>query len=332
MAELSLPANLAEVYGLRSPIEPFAISQGSNSLIVGVHTGDGDFLWKRYQPFHVEESIRYEHRLLTWLTTRELSFVVPAPLPDIDGDTLWTGEDGSHALFPFIPGSPSDDTKPRHLENVGAALAELHAGLAAYPTTPRPAMPDFGSLAAVHGAITNPGFLYPRDLGLPDSEPFASLLAWWREEVAALETFLGGPFRALPRQVIHGDYSPVNTLCVDDRLTGIVDFEFAGPEVRALDVASGLYFSLRVWKGDDLWPRGEAFLRGYTTHTRLTPGERSSLPWLMRLRNAVSKIFWLGKAQTDGTTEKQVLYIGESQMLNRWLAQNSQRLDELLEA
>jgi len=316
-------------YVLRPPVEAFPIGQGMNSRTVGVHTGGGDFLWKRYQPIHAEASIRYEHRLLDWLATRELSFAVPSPVPDGKGDTLRATDDGLHALFPLIPGSPPDYAHPLQLENVGAGLAELQAALASYPTAPRTEMSGCNVLGSVHSAIFHPHTLSAAELGLPGREPFVSLLAWWREEVAAVQGFIDGTFQTLPRQVIHGDFAPVNTLHLEERLTAIVDFEFAGPDVRAVDVASGLYFSLRVWQGDDPWLRGDAFGRGYfnsRNQARLTDAERSVLPWLMRLRNTVSKIFWLGKSLADGTMEKQVVGIGELESFNCWLVANGERL------
>lgn len=334
MADFTFPAEMTARYGLHRPVEPFAIAQGSNNRTVGLHTSGGDFLWKRYQPVHSEASIRYEHRLLGWLAGQGLPFAVAAPVPDRSGDTLAHWEDGLHALFTFIPGVPADYGSLSQLENVGAALAELQVVLADYPIDPRPDMAGFYQLQETHPAIPAPHSLQPAALGLPDAEPFPSLLAWWREEVAALQAFLDGPFQSLPRQVIHGDFVPSNTLHTEAGLTAIVDFEFAGPDARALDVASALYFSLRVWKVDDPWPRGEAFGRGYMGDSRnligLTDTERDALPWLMRLRNAISKIFWLGKSLADGTSEKQVLGIGELQSFNRWLGMNEGRMPALL--
>ncbi len=330
MVELSLPADILQIFALRPPIESFPISQGSNSRTIGVHTGDGDFLWKAYQPVHSEASLRYECGLLTWLAGRGLSFAVPTPVPTADGDILCRIGGSVYALFSFIPGVWPLYTEPRQLENTGAGLAELHRVLAEYPTDPRPGINPYGNLATVHSAILNPYALHPVDLGLPEREPFTSLLAWWREEVAELQHFSGGAYAGLPRQVIHGDYTPSNTLHAYGRLTGIVDFEFACPDVRAMDVASGIYFSLRLWIEGDAWARAEAFCRGYANGMRLTEVERTALPWLMRLRNAVSKIFWLGKSLVDGTTEKQVLDMGDLQEFNRWLALNGKRVGELL--
>lgn len=326
MADDPLLIELAGRYSLRAPLSLFSIAQGSNSRTLGVRTGSGDFLWKRYQPVHSEASIRYEHRLLGWLAGQRLSFAVAAPVPDRSGDTLVQWKDGLYALFPRIPGVTADYENPAQLEAVGTGLAELQVVLAGYPTEPRPHMAGFYELQETHPAIPAPYSLQPADLNLPDSEPFASRLAWWREEMEALQAFLSEPFPGLPRQVIHGDYLPSNTLHADNRLTGVVDFEFAGPDARAMDVASALYFSLRVWTGDDPWPRGAAFGRGYSQQARLTDAESYALPWLMRLRNAVSKIFWLGKSLADGTTEKQVLGIGELESFNRWLAENGAQL------
>lgn len=329
MADDSLLIELAKQYDLRPPVRLFPVAQGRNSHTVGVGTGRGDFLWKRYQPVHSEASLRYEHRLLGWLAGRGLPFGIAAPLPNRDGDTLSRMGDALGALFPFLLGGPVDYGSLRQLENVGAGLAELQAALADYPTAPRPGLTGYDGLGSVHPAIPHPQSLAPADLKLPDAEPFASRLAWWRDEVAALQSFLGGPFRALPRQVIHGDFVPSQTLHAGDRLTGIVDFEFAGPDARAMDVASALYFSLRVWTGDDPWPRGAAFGRGYGQAGRLTDAELAALPWLMRLRNAVSKIFWLGKSLADGRVGERVLEIGDLEIFNRRLAANEARLSAL---
>lgn len=329
MVDFSLPSELTERYDLQLPVEPFAIAQGSNNRIVGVRTRNGDFVWKRYQPVHSEASIRYEHRLLGWLARRGLPFALPVPMPTRQGDTLCAVEGRLHALFPLLPGGPADYGDLSQLENVGAALAELQGALAEYPTCPRPDMAGFFQLSKTHPAIAAPHTLHPTDLKLPDVEPFASLLAWWRDEVTALQAFLGGPFLDLPRHLIHGDYLPSNTLHLDNRLTGVVDFEFARPDARAMDVASALYFSLRIWEGGNFWGRGGAFARGYAQQARLADVERVALPWLMRLRNAVSKIFWLGKSLADGTAEKQVLGIGDSEGFNRWLATNREQIEEL---
>ena len=147
----------------------------------------------------------------------------------------------------------------------------------------------------------------------------------------ALQGFVDGSHRALMRQVIHGDFTPSNTLHSEGSLTGIIDFEFACPDVRAMDVAAGLYYSLRLWESGDSWDRGSAFLRGYLRCRELDETEREAFPSLMRLRNAAAAIFWMGRSMLDETIDREVLRFEELQSFNRWLSANGEELSELLQ-
>jgi len=60
----------------------------------------------------------------------------------------------------------------------------------------------------------------------------------------------------------------------------------------------------------------------------LAAAEIEALPWLIRLRNATSKVFWLGKSLAGGKTEKQVLDMDNLRRVNRWLAGHRERLIE----
>ena len=63
----------------------------------------------------------------------------------------------------------------------------------------------------------------------------------------------GGKAEKLPGQVIrHGDLGPWNTLWEDDRLTGLIDWDFAEPGLALTDLAQlALYFV--PLRGDDHW-------------------------------------------------------------------------------
>ena len=93
-------------------------------------------------------------------------------------------------------------------------------------------MPRFGDLAAIHPGIPHPDTLTPADLGWRPNPPAADLCSWWRAEYRETSRFLGETYPLLPRQVIHGDFAPSNTLWDRDRISAIPDFEFALPEIR----------------------------------------------------------------------------------------------------
>jgi thiamine kinase-like enzyme len=119
------------------------------------------------------------------------------------------------------------------------------------------------------------------ELGLPDTPENATLLRWWRDELATLRGFITGSYRTLPWQVIHSDFGPGNTLFDGGQLRAVLDFEFATPDARAMDVAAGLVFTLRVWEGQPDWQAAWAFLDGYQQILPLDASESAGLPWLI---------------------------------------------------
>jgi homoserine kinase type II len=145
--------------------------------------------------------------------------------------------------------------------------------------------------------------------------------------LGALRAFVEGQYRALPRQMIHGDFGPVNTLFHAGRLAAILDFESAGPDVRALDVAAGLEFSMRVWEYVEPWEAARAFCRGYTRRVRLTDREIEALPGLIRPRDAVSVVWRAGQAVGDGRPALEG--IERMCVVARWLEAHGPRLMDI---
>lgn len=322
---------LQKAYELIGPVELFQLPQaGIVSRTVGVRTARGEFVWKFYLAHSNPESIRYEHRLLTWLTRAGLTFAVPAPVCNRDGETLThAGQDWS-ALFPRLSGRAPDRRDASQIEQVGAALGELHRVLREYPIEPRPAMFGYGELAKHHARIPDPFQLAPAQLGLPERAPYADLLSWWRAELADLRAFADGPYRRLPLQVIHGDYDPAQTLFTAGRLSGVLDFEFALPDARAMDVATGLEFSIRIREPEGALERARAFCRGYARYSQLGPDEISAIPNLMRLRDATAAIVWFGRALAEGGVEQQLGRIQGMQQLRAWLARERAGFEQIM--
>lgn len=319
-------------YDLAPPVEPFTLldAGGINNGVVGVRTGSGDFVWKVYRTHGDPATIAYEHRLLGWLTGVGLSFAIPVPIATRGGETVCHGLQGWVALFPLLPGAGPDRRDPAQVEALGAALCELHAALARYPSAPRPGLSAYGDLERVHPRIPTPFGLTPDGLGLPDTPPYAGLLSWWRDELAQLRRLIEEPYRMLPQQVIHGDFGPGNTLFLGGRLVAVLDFDFAGPDARALDLASGLNFSMRIRENPEPLAIARAFCRGYARGGRLTDEEVAAIPWLLRLRDATSAVWWLGRALATGDARPELGRIEEMQASVRWLEEHGRRLVEVV--
>lgn len=313
-------------YGLTPPlyVAPLAAGAGINNQVRVVRTGAGQFLWKRLTHGAPERAL-VEHRLLAWLAGSALPFGTPQPLPTGDGATLLPFGGGEwQALFRWLPGQPLDRHDPVALAALGAALGVLHNALANLPVELRPTWTGVGNLAGIHPLVPDPAAITPRDLGLSDVVPYRDALAEWRAIVRSLDPFLAGPYRELPRQVIHGDFGPGNALASGTRVTAILDFEFALYDVRALDVASGLSLTLRYRPlplAEEL-ALSAAFCAGYVRGGALTPTEVAALPRLMLLREVVGFTWWLGRALADGDVTRWFARLPALASLRDWLVAN----------
>lgn len=322
--------NVAEAladYDLTPPVEvsPLPHATGINNRIRVVRTGAGTFIWKTYLARRDPAAIRYEHRLLTWLARQTLSFATPRPVPTRSDDTLCPTPDGPEwqALFTHLPGQHLDRNDPALIEAFGAALAELHTVLARYPMDPVPDITEYAVLDGIHPAVSDPSALSAEDFGLPPSAASDDIVRRWRALLDTTNAFIAGPYRALPRQVIHGDVTPGNAFADDERITALFDFEFAMPDARAIDVASGLTFVMRLWEHDDASALAMVrhFARGYARHVTLTAAEIAALPRVMLLREVVGTIWWAGRKRA-GTPQRNTERITDMETLAGWLQQH----------
>lgn len=311
-------------YDLRPPVRLFALpdARGINNRNRGVQTSAGTFVWKTYLAHRSPAAIRYEHRLLAWLASQTLPFATSHALPTQAGDTLCRTPDDAHwqALFTYLPGAHLDLNDRTLIASFGAALAELHGALQRYPMDPAPGITEYAALHEIHPAVPDPYALTQAELAAGADAGREDVRWRWHALLDATRAFIDGPYRALPRQVIHGDMGPSNVFAQDGRITAIFDFEFAMPDARAIDVASGLTHVMRLWERDDATALAMArcFSQGYCRRGRLTATERASLPHLMLLREVVGTIWWAGRNRA-GTPQKGTGRVADMERLVAWL-------------
>jgi Ser/Thr protein kinase RdoA (MazF antagonist) len=95
-----------------------------------------------------------------------------------------------------------------------------------------------------------------------------------------------------PRQLVHGDFAFSNVLLAGGRVVGVLDFEFAGGDARAAELAMAvrLVLSKRSW--ERIW---QPLLRGYLRTLPLSEAELAALPMLALHQEAVVLVWWLGR-------------------------------------
>jgi Ser/Thr protein kinase RdoA (MazF antagonist) len=229
------------------------------------------------------QGIRFEHELLRRLIEADLPFRVPQPLPTQRGDTIALDIDTARhcALFPRIPGETLDDGDTVAVARAAEAFARLDLALGDIERTDIPAPIFTGDLRAMHPAVTDLAELEDV-IGRPG-----------RAMVERAAESAGPIYTSLPQQLIHGDFSFGNVLTSSRRVRGIVDFEYSGRDVRAMELASGLSSVILRSQGEALW---RPVLRGYLGTQRLDLTELAALPALAMLHWAVIVVWWAGRS------------------------------------
>jgi homoserine kinase type II len=262
-----------------------------------VSCADGEFVLRVYSNVVDPTRQRFEHELLRQLASTEVSFAVPRPLPSDDGDTLRVIDGRLAVLFARIPGETLAKDGGPHLDKAATALAELDTALAGlHEFEHRPPVFD-GVLTRVHPfadnldeAVAESGLDLDRRRalrrGLDRTAEFAPLL-----------------YASLPQQITHGDFAFGITLVRNGRVTGLLDFEHSGVDVRAMDLAVALY---RFPAYDDALGQSDTFGRAYSSVLPLDPTEIVALPALLELRAGLSLMHWVGRMRAGLVTVEDV--------------------------
>jgi Ser/Thr protein kinase RdoA (MazF antagonist) len=118
-------------------------------------------------------------------------------------------------------------------------------------------------------------------------------------------------------------------LTVSRQVSAFIDFEFACPAPRGLDIAMALRMTMRIWQQPDPWASAMAFCRGYQRVTRLSEAEVAQLPELFRLRGAMGTLWALGRG-TPVDPARILEHLGYLRNAAAWLDQHGSRLADLI--
>ncbi len=288
------PQDIVAAWPIDGPVAVHPLLNGTNNRSYSVVAPGARYILRLYQNTTAPERVRYEHALLARLARATLPFAVPAPLPTHSGATLVAAspsDDRLAALFHVIPGRRPDGRDLAQYRICGAALADLDHAFAhiALPPLPRP-LPPFGDLSHLHRAIPDPIAMVEE---LPLEPNMRTRIAHVVGDVVAVVPDL---YQSLPCQIVHRDYAASNVLIDGERITGVLDFEFAGRDLRAIDLARSLcQFTTAPWSHPEGWRRVIAFISGYHERVTLRADEVDALPDLMRLYRIVSLIHREGR-------------------------------------
>ncbi|WP_343965884.1 phosphotransferase enzyme family protein, partial [Oryzihumus leptocrescens] len=278
---------------------------GTNNTLLAVHAGGRSWVLRRYGNLPVDR-VRAEHRLLAHVSGLGLPFAVPSPVPTRTGATVVDDRGGALALFRHLPGRPLRRDEPGAAALAGGALAQLDAALADVPLTLAPVDWRAAALGQVHAAVDDVAALADE---LAAAMPGHDGPDWLRSTHERADAVAADLARTLPAQLTHGDMAPANLLVKDGRVTAVLDFEIAGADLRAMDLAAGLLQCTGWPEEPGSAERFGPFLRAYLHVLPLTRAELYAVPDLLRLR-ALGSVVWragrwrLGQSTLDEVRER----------------------------
>jgi homoserine kinase type II len=270
----------------------------ANNLVQVVDTPSaGSFVLRIYRHHRDERRVRYEHAVVTHLQYAQLPFTIPVPVPTGSGETvIRVPTDAGHvlaSLWPLLPGTAADGQSLEQTYAAGEALARLDQALAqvrieeTLDVTPPPSYSD---LCHRRPRVPDPVAAVAQ---LPIDDERKIRITRLVQEMVAIAPQL---YAALPQQITHNDYDPSNILTEGTRVSGVLDFEFSTPDVRAMDLVVALHgWSSALLGSGREWEVMEAVGRGYTNRLPLSSLEIEAVPLLLRLRTTATLIYRVGR-------------------------------------
>lgn len=271
------PQTLTTIYSL----PPFLNVEKMEANVYHVGSHNGDYALKVYPHGVSLDGQRYEHWLLMALSSRPLSFAIPAPLRSQEGATFYTASNGTTwVLAPKLSGNAIQHNDPDQANAAGNALAELHTELATLPALPNPQYPDYHiqarTLPQTRGLLpTNPA-----EIGLQDTREASHRLHRFVELARTFQQEPPLPDDDILWHIVHGEFYGANLLYDGDRVVGVLDFETAHPDYRVREFAQTL-MKIASDLGPIFWGAARSFSEGYREKLPLTRQEIELVPHFM---------------------------------------------------
>lgn len=262
---------------------------GTASVKAQVDCAEGSYIVRRTPSDTVAAHLEYDAALRQYLAER--GFPAPKPLATPTGGALFKHEGQLFEMSQCLPGRVIVTPSKAQLHEAGRILARLHKIGKGFEHAGKD-----GCAREDHISVLRPilQHLFQLAAGRPEVKPALRKLERLLEQVAAI---LEQEYDALEQTVIHGDFHAGNLLFQGNKITAVLDFDYAGRGALLRDIGDGIIFltgrrpappdpnDIRLltqsWRFDA--KRTTAFLSGYAA-IRPLPVRQDAIATLMLSR------------------------------------------------
>lgn len=290
---------------------------GVNNLVQIAETSKGDkYVLRIYNNGGNVERVKYEHAILNTLAKKEMSFQTPRYMPDVKtGEThIRLSNGGEACICQVIPGSLPKTADPA---TIGKAAGELLMELGEIKLDMKSPTAPYYDIFDVHHAMSKEIFYTEIEKEWVESvRPFINVLV---AEMRRLEDRLVELKAAnLPEQLIHGDLHFDNVLFDGDKVTGLLDFEFAAEDWRAMELAVCLS---KYAAEEDPFNKIDNYISGFCQYAVLNKAEVEGVPDMINLRILSNVLYFVGRALAkedtiEALTSRAEMYAERVQWVN----------------
>lgn len=277
-----------------------------------------------------ESGLKFEIELTAFLEAQQLSFKVPFFVTSLNGSKyvrLSNGKFGS--VVEFIEGTTPDVKRINDVEEYGRVVGELSAAFNRYDKPLVEKGIEFIKLDSLHPLCTEQPIK-----NFTDNPPFELDL----EQHNLLKTMIPDVYEnynkmdRLPKQLVHHDLIVYNLLYSEEykRMTGILDFDFAALDVRALELAICINHLLQF--EDEHLTLLNVFLKEYAKSVVLTEEEINWIPFLMKMYYVSVLCIYIGQYYSGREVGEYFRFmLNQLFIRTKWLERNEEQLIESLQ-
>ncbi|HEY5001876.1 MAG TPA: phosphotransferase [Ktedonobacteraceae bacterium] len=326
-------AQLWQAWPIAGPWHLSPLSGGTNNLVWRVETADREcYVLHLFPDLSQLPRRRYEAALLSALSNIDLPFRLPLPIKTHTGEDIAFLEHEAKTLAfailsSFLPGERPDRNDPTLILPGGVAMAVLDNTLASLAEIIAPAgfEPTLSFGDFVHGGYA------------PVPDPLAAVerLPIERDKVRQIRSVFASVleevddlYLQLPQQLLHLDYGPANIFMEDRQVTAIFDFEFAGSDLRVMELCVALsWWPLDLMGTGKEWEVMDVLATAYLDGFPLNEEELRAIPSVLRLRDVGSLVHRMGRyfsgLETDATMQGRIEH---SLWREEWLVAHNEML------
>lgn len=326
-------AILEEHYDLGPGLEWRRTEEGGSNMSFFVETAAGEYVLRLSNPRKAEDGLRFEVSLVTYL--RQWGYPAPRVVPTVSGRPYAEAGGVLCLLTERIPGHCFDHDSRAQLRAAGRALGHYHRLVKDFDRRYRPRPFAVVALATQGAAsVSELDKLIGVALGPSERRRRRPTLSRLSAEFRRVGGLFSGLTPTLCHLVIHGSFGPSALLYEGDRVVGVVDYDRAAYEPRALDLANAV--RAFAWNKDRTSPdcrigldldRCSDFLHGYQEVEPLPPEEVECLPLVFRGQRLIRIFGRIERLPRQAEAVGRLAALAEVEVRRlRWLEDNAKQL------